>query len=235
MEHSTVIKQFSDVSSQYGAPMGRRESWDEPTGPLTVFRVRPVDGDYDDGGAYWGGLTDRPLYCARGEGKEFRIELFVRAPDRETAMARLREGYTGIEFAEDESADLYAMTEAYIETALWSGLDDETPLDQDHDEDDIAPETRETMERDCREFYQQARPIIERCLAKWESGDWAPGFRGDLIERLGHDFSLTRNGHGAGFWDGDWPDDEGEELSKIARGFGEFTLYVGDDGLIHGD
>ena len=28
----------------------------------------------------------------------------------------------------------------------------------------------------------------------------------DQCERIGHDFWLTRNGHGAGFWDGDWDD-----------------------------
>jgi hypothetical protein len=38
--------------------------------------------------------------------------------------------------------------------------------------------------------------------------------------RAGHDFWLTRNGHGAGFWDGDWPE-HGDMFTKIAQGYGE--------------
>jgi hypothetical protein len=55
--------------------------------------------------------------------------------------------------------------------------------------------------------------------------------------RMGHDFWLTRNGHGAGFGDGDWPD-PWDDLLKDGCGwrtsFGEVYLYVGDDGQIHG-
>ena len=46
-------------------------------------------------------------------------------------------------------------------------------------------------------------------------------------------FWLNRNGHGAGFWDGDWPK-HGAELDKAAHSYGEFDLYVGDDGEIDG-
>ncbi len=35
-----------------------------------------------------------------------------------------------------------------------------------------------------------------------------------------HDFWFTRNGHGAGFWDGDWPV-HGAMFDRIAQGFGE--------------
>ena len=36
----------------------------------------------------------------------------------------------------------------------------------------------------------------------------------------GHDFWLTRNGHGAGFWDGDWPA-YGDMFTAISKGYGE--------------
>ncbi len=42
----------------------------------------------------------------------------------------------------------------------------------------------------------------------------------DEIEEAGYDFWLTRNNHGAGFWDGDWPK-YGEMFDRIAKGFGE--------------
>lgn len=50
-----------------------------------------------------------------------------------------------------------------------------------------------------------------------------------LTDELRHDwptdFYLTRNGHGAGFWDGDYPDEVGRKLTDIAHGFGETWAY----------
>lgn len=56
---------FSNVSSSYGAPMGRRSCKPvELTGRVHLARVPASDGgDYDPGGAYWGGLQSSPLYC----------------------------------------------------------------------------------------------------------------------------------------------------------------------------
>jgi len=34
--------------------------------------------------------------------------------------------------------------------------------------------------------------------------------------QAGHDFWLTRNGHGAGFWDGDWPE-TGDALTEASK------------------
>lgn len=104
---------------------------------------------------------------------------------------------------------------AYIEAALWSSTDDDgEPLD---DGRELATETRDRMLRDARMFYN------ERC---------------DLFanddKQAGHDFWLTRNGHGAGFWDGDWPEPLGKTLTNASQAYGEFNLYIGDDGLIYG-
>ena len=49
----------------------------------------------------------------------------------------------------------------------------------------------------------------------------------------GHDLLLTRNHHGAGFWDGDWPKGVGKRLTDAADRLGEVYPYVGDDGLIY--
>jgi hypothetical protein len=42
----------------------------------------------------------------------------------------------------------------------------------------------------------------------------------DQVTHAGHDFWLTRNGHGAGFWDGDCTA-YGEMFTKISTGYGE--------------
>jgi hypothetical protein len=52
-------------------------------------------------------------------------------------------------------------------------------------------------------------------------------------ERAGHDFWLTRNRHGAGFWD-EGLGTVGKVLTDKAHAYGGCDLYIGDDGLIHG-
>jgi hypothetical protein len=79
------MRQFDDVSSQRGAPMGR-PSFGTPFGKtVSLFRVKLIDGDYDDGGAYWGGFPSEPLYCARGDD----YQDFVRAKTRKEAARKL--------------------------------------------------------------------------------------------------------------------------------------------------
>ena len=50
---------------------------------------------------------------------------------------------------------------------------------------------------------------------------------GDMIldreAEAGRDFYFTRQGHGVGFWDGDWPDPDGDKLTELAKSFGEFS------------
>jgi hypothetical protein len=108
-------------------------------------------------------------------------------------------------------------TKAYLETALWSSSDDDDkPLDE-YNSTDIADETINEMIKDCEKFQSENCEDISSDLS-----------------RAGHDFWLTRNHHGAGFWDGDWEIEIGKKLTKASETYGEFTLYVGDDGKIYG-
>lgn len=76
--------------SMRGADMGRRNVW-LGSGPekLLLQRVRPVDYDYDAGGAYWGfGKDSLPLWCAFSPSdtkNEVPVMIFVRARDRAAA------------------------------------------------------------------------------------------------------------------------------------------------------
>lgn len=49
----------------------------------------------------------------------------------------------------------------------------------------------------------------------------------------GVDFWLTRNGHGAGFWDRGLGA-LGDRLSDASRAYSSIDLYAGDDGMIYG-
>lgn len=107
-------------------------------------------------------------------------------------------------------------TAAYIECAIWSSLDDAgKPLDANYGISDIAPETLDRMVADCAKFQHENAEMI--------------GGR-DIL--AGHDFWLTRNRHGAGFWDGDWPE-HGDRLTLAAHAFIELALYIGDDGKLY--
>jgi hypothetical protein len=46
-------------------------------------------------------------------------------------------------------------------------------------------------------------------------------------EEAGHDFILTRNRHGAGFWDGDW--EQGDELTDLAHGHSTIGLELSEE------
>lgn len=121
----------------------------------------------------------------------------------------------------NKTMKLDAFTLAYIECALWSSSDESTenggdPLDQNYTIDDIAPEALARITADCAAF-QAAN---------------AADLQGIDAGRAGHDFWLTRNGHGAGFWDRDLGD-AGERLTEASDKFGMCNLYVGDDGRLY--
>lgn len=110
----------------------------------------------------------------------------------------------------------------YIVAALWSSTDDDgNPLDSNYDESDIAPETLAQMRADCLAFF-----VANESAILCDDGTSQAGM-------AGHDFWLTRCGHGAGFWDGDWPEPHGESLTTAAESFGNVDLYIGDDGKIY--
>jgi hypothetical protein len=116
----------------------------------------------------------------------------------------------------------------YVTCAIWASIgDDQQPLDEKYDTDDIAPETRKVMEKDCEKFIAENEAAL---------GDYAEiiGSHPEYTEseKAGHDFWLTRNGHGAGFWDRGIGE-TGDTLTKASEGFGGVDLYVGDDGKLY--
>lgn len=117
--------------------------------------------------------------------------------------------------------DINTVLAHYIAAALWSSTDDnDEPMDSSYDVDDIHPDTLAQMREDVEAFVNSVDE------AGWDVSWWN-------AEQFGHDFWLTRNGHGAGFWDRG-QGKVGDDLTALAKPFGEFCLYVGDDEKIHG-
>jgi hypothetical protein len=77
---------MDNVSSPYGAPMGRHsDSPSQFTGKTHLRKVPMVDLCYDPGGAYWGMGTQ--LWCAWDE--ELDIVTYFRSPSRADAKREL--------------------------------------------------------------------------------------------------------------------------------------------------
>lgn len=89
-------------------------------------------------------------------------------------------------------------------------------LDDEYGTDDIDESSRDEMRADCQSF-------AESNIADLAGMD--PG-------QAGHDFWLTRNHHGAGFWDRGLGA-RGDRLTASAEPYGESNLYAGDDGAVH--
>ena len=117
--------------------------------------------------------------------------------------------------------NIEAFTRQYMETALWSSTDQNgDPLDYQCTIDDISSETRSQMTADCARFIADNMQLLNQVPAGYTSSD------------AGHDFWLTRCGHGAGFWDGDCAP-VGDQLTEACKAFPNVDLYIGDDGKIY--
>lgn len=119
--------------------------------------------------------------------------------------------------------ELDTFTKAYVECMLWAENDESTPqggepLNENYSVEDFSPLAMAQIWRDCRNFQEAANGLIE-----------------DKQAQAGHDFWLTRNGHGAGFWDR--PEVYGEQnaeiLTRISKACGGLNAIVGDDEMLH--
>ena len=100
---------------------------------------------------------------------------------------------------------------AYVECALWTSTDDDGhPLDELGVE--LESSAVASMRNDVEDFFRaNAADIVDLDPAQ-----------------VGHDFWLTRNRHGAGFW-GRGLGALGDRLTDAAHAYGESNIYRGDD------
>lgn len=130
-----------------------------------------------------------------------------------------------------------AAVRSYLETLLWSetlserlaisdgrfvGIYEEgASLSEVIDTSDLPPEIWAEARKDLREF-------AEACLAEggpevdpWDEDDWDP-------REVAKNLALSRNGHGAGFFDSSWVDAGGREqnnaLHQAAKSLGTCGL-----------
>lgn len=115
----------------------------------------------------------------------------------------------------------------YLVAALWSSTDNSNesggdPLDDNYDVDDIDPKSVAGSRSECEDFMKANAPALEEYYR----------ITGGGAESAGHDFWLTRNRHGAGFWDRG-AGRAGKLLTDAAHVYGGVDPYVGDDGTVY--
>jgi len=86
---------------------------------------------------------------------------------------------------------------------------------EDLELDDFGMSTVTQAKRDIVNFLNKANPLLE---------EWTD-------EEIGHDFWLTRQGHGAGFWDREKAN--ANEISEIATSFRTMDFWVNDLGVAY--
>jgi hypothetical protein len=115
---------------------------------------------------------------------------------------------------------------AFFETLFWS----ESCVDEDGNdpcgwgnfewatvEDDLTASDTAEIKEDLRAFWGEFVRLVGGSIAKRLAGN------------AGHDFCLTINGHGAGFWDGAWPT-YGDKLTILCRSYPNIHLmYQGEN------
>jgi hypothetical protein len=120
---------------------------------------------------------------------------------------------------ETRNDKLDRFTTAYLVCALWSSVqEDGSPFDDDYSIDDFSEETLKEVTEECSDFRTANAELLEQS--------------GLDDEQAGHDFWLTRNHHGAGFWDRGLGE-TGRILTDAAHVYGSVDVYVGDDEKLH--
>lgn len=98
---------------------------------------------------------------------------------------------------------------AALECLAWSEVDYETERPIDSFDADFSDDAREAIRAELTAFIEA------------NAGD----LEGMEAEQIGHDFILTRNHHGAGFWDRGLGE-AGERLTEAAQAYGELHAWV---------
>lgn len=104
----------------------------------------------------------------------------------------------------------------YLGCALWSTNDEDgEPLDGWLGVDDFDAESTARAEKDLKDFFEANAEMIDASGASYE--------------QTAHDLWLTRNRHGAGFWDRGYAPEVGRALTDAAHAMGSLEVMVNEE------
>lgn len=111
-------------------------------------------------------------------------------------------------------------TRGYVDALFFTETGPDNPEFDDYGFYDFSPETLTQIITDCASFELSNKALLNKADQASQGGYTS--------EQAGHDLWLTRNRHGAGFWDRGLHD-IGEALTEKAQAMGELSLVLGDD------
>lgn len=123
-----------------------------------------------------------------------------------------------------ESANLKAIIVGYRRALQWVTPGDWELGIESLEDYEFSQEATDQIIIDCQKFFSDNLETINQIL---NDSDASYDY-----ESVGHDFFLTRERHGAGFWDRGFGND-GQILTEKCHEFGESSPYMGDNNLIY--
>lgn len=120
------------------------------------------------------------------------------------------------------------IVDAELATLLWSEHrvspegDDMGGFDEDYDSGDATPELRTELANELDYVNDEGSPLLHDAISAYRDHY---GSSEEWLSRFGHDMALTRNGHGAGFWDRGLPGDAGDVLTDWAKSLGSLRVF----------
>lgn len=125
------------------------------------------------------------------------------------------------------------ITEHYLRAGVWSSLlyktegDEPVPFDTQYEWDDCS--NIDDVEAEISEFViGNLADVIADIHVRLNIGDTLES----CLASIGHDFLLSRDRHGTGFWDRGLRD-VGQRLHDAAKVYGDSQFMPNDDGLTY--
>ena len=122
----------------------------------------------------------------------------------------------------EKARQLEQFADAYAEALYWSSTDERDGETVNLDDYMTSTQADDKCRADCLDFFTE----------NYDNLAAAAGTAGYSWSHAGHDFALTRNHHGAGYWDRGLGA-LGDALTRAAHAAGEAYAYLGDDELVY--
>ena len=120
------------------------------------------------------------------------------------------------------TTDIDEFIDGYATALLWSDCDDEISDLHSDGLDAFTHDALNVIRRDCNAFMAANAVDLRAAVGHGDAYS---------MSSAGHDFALTRNGHGAGFWDRGLGE-VGERLSTASAAFGEINVFPLDINVV---
>ena len=123
---------------------------------------------------------------------------------------------------------LHEFTKAYTDALVFAECEDNEEIPQQSFAL-FSCHALEDIKADCRVFYNRNKALI---LTQATIQNWSES---DAMRQAGHDFLLTRNGHGCGFWESEtWGNGYvNTRLTEHAETFGAVHPYMNEKNEIN--